>query len=438
MEAQMKVLVITPDGEGLDLTIRAMQAGHQVKMFLSPASKHKDVGQGIVPRVHDWRQWMKWADLIFLANVADYLDELQPYFEKGFPIFGTNKYAAQLEIDRMEGQRIFEACGIETIPFEVFDSLADAEAFVWKTKRRFVSKPNGDVARSLSYVSKSPADMIFMLRKWTKQNIAVKKFILQEFVPGTEIAVSGWFGPSGWASVFCENFEHKKLMAGDIGPNTGEMGTAVKYVTESKLAEELLEPLTEALHALKFVGSCDVSVLMTPEGKLHPMEFTMRPGWPYFFIQTHLHKGDPVEWMLHLLHGEDRLKVRSDHAIGVVYSIDFPDAKTPAVGVEDIPIYGINEGNWNNIHLQKVKATKAPCMVGDNVVEQDLFGSAGDELLTIVGLGSDVQKARDKAYNVLDQISMPFSPIYRPDIGSRVEKDLPKLQAKGYCTEWRW
>jgi hypothetical protein len=47
---------------------------------------------------------------------------------------------------------------------------------------------------------------------------------LQEKKQGAEFAVGGWYGPGGWCGCWYENLENKKLMVGDLGPNTGEMG----------------------------------------------------------------------------------------------------------------------------------------------------------------------------------------------------------------------
>src|ERR1017187_4111784 len=129
--------------------------------------------------------------------------------------------------------------------------------------KRYVSKPSGDADKALSYVSKGPADMIFMLQNWKLLGKNKAPFLLQEFTAGIEFAVGGWFGKNGFSQFFLENFEHKKLMNGEIGVNTGEMGTAMKYCTaeESLLAREVLLPLEGALFRAGYTGYIDVSVI---------------------------------------------------------------------------------------------------------------------------------------------------------------------------------
>jgi phosphoribosylamine-glycine ligase len=50
-----------------------------------------------------------------------------------------------------------------------------------------------------------------------------------------------------------------------------------------------------------------------------------------------------------------------------------------------------------------------------------------------MGVGETVTESRRRAYRVLDQIAIPNSPMYRTDIGARLAKQLPKLQAHGFA-----
>ena len=79
--------------------------------------------------------------------------------------------------------------------------------------------------------------MVYMLEKWKRLG-KQRDFHLQEFIPGIEMGVGGWFGPNGWVSGWEENWEFKKLMDGDKGVATGEQGTVLRYVTRSKLAKK--------------------------------------------------------------------------------------------------------------------------------------------------------------------------------------------------------
>jgi phosphoribosylamine--glycine ligase len=247
-------------------------------------------------------------------------------------------------------------------------------------------------------------------------------------------------GNRGFATWIEESFEHKKLMVDDKGPNTGEMGTAIKYVEHSALADEILLPLERALVKLGHTGSVDVSAIIDEEGQPWPLEFTCRPGWPAFNIVQPLHP-DPVEWMLDLLDGQDHFRPLSDHAIGVVLTMpDFPYSKLTKKEVTGIPIYGLDNANEYRDYLApcELMSGKAPAMVDGQIEDQRLMVSCGDYLVVATGCGDSIRSAQKDAYAAVDSIEVPNSLIYRTDIGEGMKKKIPKLQEYGFATEWSY
>ena len=434
----MNILIIDTAGNALDWALRCKGYGHTIKWYCRKTKEglYNKVGTGLIDRVPHWEPHMKWADLIFLTDNTYYIHDLEEYRKKGFPIFGCNKEASRWELERQYGQKIFEKAGIETIPTTEFKSYDEAIAFVKKRGGRWVSKPTGDADKALSYVAKNPADMIFMLQRWKKKNSLKHGFILQEFVPGIEVAVGGWVGDNGFSKYFNENFEFKKLMNDDLGVATGEQGTVMRYTKESKLADKVLKPLEDYLIGIGYTGYIDVNCMVDKSGTPLPMEFSCRPGWPHFQIVQPLHRGDPAKWMTDLLDGIDSFKPSTDICVGVVVAQpDYPYSRLTKKEVSGMPLYGV-DGNPNleNIHLCEVMMGEAPYMDGDKVKEGPHLVSAGDYLFVGTGTGKTVEEAKDKAYKVVKSVEIPNSVMYRTDIGCRLEEQLPKLQAMGYAT----
>jgi phosphoribosylamine--glycine ligase len=439
----LNILVIDSEGLALDFCLRCKDWGHNVKFYVD---KYQDVdhrrvlnpvGDGLVAKVRDWRPHMEWADLIFVADNKDsQIKALGPYMHKGYPILAASWRATQLELNRQLGQEVFKKAGIKIIPGMEFKSYDIAIKYVKDTMRRYVSKPNGDADKALSYVSKSPADLVFMLDKWKASNKLKGSFVLQEFVPGIEMAVGGWFGPHGFNKALCENWEFKKFMNDDLGVATGEQGTVLRYVEKSELAEKVLFPLAEELHRLNYIGYVDVNCMIAKDGTPYPLEFTCRPGWPLFQIQQALHRGDPAQWMLDLINGKDTLRCSPDVAVGVVLSM--PDYPYHGLYLKDlcgIPIYGVTDKNRKHIYPSFVQKGTAPCMDGNKVVNKSMWVTAGSYVLTVAGTGETVCEAKKKAYKTLDELDMPNSIMYRTDIGHRLEKQLPELQDMGYASD---
>lgn len=431
----MKLLVMDTGKCGLDLALQAKRAGHEVRLWIpkTRGGTKREAGMGLVTRVHDWEPSMKWADLILPTDNAFYIRELEAYFRRGFPIFGCNEAAGKMELDRELGQKVLSDAGIPVIPFAKFTSYGKAIDFVKSTGKTYVSKPIGEADKGLSYVSKSPADMIFKLGRWSKSNTLKEGFILQECVNGTEMAVGGWFGPAGWSKYFCENWEEKRLMNGGLGINTGEQGTTLRYTKKSQMFEDALRPVTQYLFRINYVGYVDINCMVDSKGTPFVLEFTMRFGWPLVMIQSSLHKGDPIVWMKDLMEGRDTLEVEEKVAVGVVLSHgDYPNAWAGVGENSGFPLTGFKETD-ENVHLVDVCVKEAPVMVGKSVHELETLVTAGNYVLVTTGTAGTVEKAAKKCYEKLWPITLPSNRMFRTDIGSRLEKELPLLQRHGYA-----
>jgi phosphoribosylamine--glycine ligase len=434
LTSALRILILDSGGYALDFAMRCRTAGHQVKWHIAEAAgRGRSVGRGLFEPVRDWRRWMPWADLVFLPDNALYLRELAPWRRRGYPIFGPSAHAARLELDRAFGQQMLVRHHVPILDSRTFDDFDAAEAWVREHPARYVAKPCGDADRALTYCARSAADLVCMLRRWRATRALSGPFMLQRFAAGIEMAAGGWFGPGGWHRRWVENWEFKRLMNGELGVATGEQGTVLRYVAASKLAERVLAPLGEFLHAIDYVGYVDQNCIVDDAGDAWPLEFTCRPGWPLFNIQQAVHRGDPATWMADLLAGGDTLESAEDVALGVVVSIaDYPYQHLPASEVRGIPLYGTPPAAQT--HLFQVMSAQAPCPEGDAVVERECLVTCGNNVMTVSGAGDCVEGAMRSAYGALRYLDMPGAPMYRTDIGARLERELPRLHANGYAT----
>jgi len=327
--------------------------------------------------------------------------------------------------------------GIEVADYKAFKDYDAAIAYVKREDRRFVSKilDGGHADKALSYCSKSPEDMIYMLQRWKKMQKLPGTFMLQEFIPGVEMAVGGWFGPGGFSAGWCENFEFKKFMNDDMGVATGEQGTVLRYVRASKLARKVLQPLESALEKVGYCGYIDVNCIIDERGVPWPLEFTMRPGWPTLNIQMACHEGDCADWLMDLWNGKDaRNWVMNAVAAGVVVSIpDYPYSHATKKEVVGVPIYGLQPETLEHVHFCQAMMGTGPKKIRDQFLDVPMITTAGDYVLVMSGTGHDVKSATDAVYRRLKTLSLPNSPMYRTDIGQRLKKQLPLLQAQGYA-----
>jgi phosphoribosylamine--glycine ligase len=430
--------VIDCELQGLDFCLRAIADGHEVRWF---RPTRRPMGEGFpgLKIVADWRDSTSWVGkegMVFLTGNAKWLTEIDRYRDFGFRIFGPTRQSAALEIDRAKGMEVMRSVGIDLPHYECFDTLTDAEVFAKKADQAYVFKPLGDEDdKALTYCATSPADMVGWLQRQQARGMTLKgPCMLQEKIDmACEIGVSGWFGPEGFLPgkhQLC--WEHKKLMDGDVGPSTGEMGTVTCYVDDDPLARDFLLPFAPVLQALGHRGDFAIGCGMDRAGKVWPFEFTARAGWPAWFIQTASHKGDCVQWMSDLLDGEDSLKVDYRPAIGVLMTQPpFPQWNGKDECVVGNPIEGLDDV-WDQVHPCMMRLGKGPYMDGDRVGTGPVYQTAGEQPLVVTGLGKTVSKARENAYAAVDAITFSDAQ-YRTDIGRKLKEQLPVLHEHGYA-----
>lgn len=440
----MKVLVLELEeaGCGLGFALRCVKAGHQVR-YWTKGKENERVGEGF-PGLERLRGSFlpsaKWADVVVPTGNAQFVAQLDALRAAGVRVFGASKKSTALEIDRGKGQAFLAKHGIDVPPFKTFRTLKEAEAHQRKHDERFVFKTLGDEAdKSLSYVGKTPADMVARLQRWQRLGMNPRgEVMLQTVIEGVEFGVSRWMGSDGFIGPYNENFEHKKLLSGNCGPNCGEAGTIQKYAHKSQLGEMVLEPLEDALVGLGHMGDIDVNCIVDSHGKPWPLEFTSRLGWPAFNIMCAAHQGDPVEWMKDAVEGKDTLKVSTAIACGIVVAQpDYPYSKFTHAETLDIPIYGVTDRNKRFLWPQSVKMATLPQMKDGKVVEEPMWATCGDYLLVATGLGKSVKQSAAKAYRVVKELEIP-NMIYRDDVGEKLQKELPQLQEHGFAEEFTY
>ena len=438
-----KVLIIDTDGVGLSFAWRCAQAGHAVKWFLAnKPTINKATGDGFkgIEKVENWVPHAMWADVIFPTSNDMYLERLDFFKKKGAKVFAPSAASANLEIKRADGMRMLESVGIETAPYKTFKTMKDARKHVDKTGERFVFKTLGDNEdKALTYVSKSPADML----GWIDRMLAQGKqptgdVMLQTFIKGIELGVSRWMGSKGWVGPWNESFEHKKLMASNYGCNTGEMGTIAAFTKESKLGTDTLAKLEDKLLALGHLGDTALGFIIDEEGKPWPTEWTCRPGWPIFNMMLGSVEGDPVEWMVDAINGVDSTSFKEDIGCCLVLAHgDFPYGNFTKKEVTGVPIHGVTKGNKRHLHPQSVKIDVMYDMDGDRVVQRPVWNTSGDYILVVAGFGSTVVQCAERAYKTAKQLHVS-NPILRDDVGEGLKEQLPKLHAQGYAKHFEY
>jgi phosphoribosylamine--glycine ligase len=239
----------------------------------------------------------------------------------------------------------------------------------------------------------------------------------------------GWFGPGGFDQRWSESFEFKKLMSGNYGMNTGEMGSVLRFTKTSKLARKVLQPLEDCLARCGYVGYISVNCIIDGVGNPWPLEFTMRPGYPTINIEAAAHSTvDPVDRLYALAKGDDCKSALLDRvALGVVIALpSFPHSHSLAKEIDGIPIHGITSRIWPHFHPCQMRSTKGQ------------LETAGDYVAVVTAQSDTVSGAREAAYKRVSRIHVPGGVAVRDDIGERLSRQLPILHEHGYATGMKY
>src|SRR5215472_899228 len=437
-----KILLIESASDGLlDLAIRAKQHGHSVKYFSGSFDPIKSpTGKGLVERVSDWRSSGRWADLIICGSTR-WMRELDALRAAGVPVIGGSQEITHLELNRLQGMAAFRRKGIPVAPYRHCQNINEAIDYVAKRGEGFACKPCGDMAdKSLSFVGKTAEGVIWRLESWKRQGETVPEgFIVQDLVEGVEFAVGAWVTDHGFAPGWEENWEEKRMFPGGGGPNTGELGTVLRLTRHSKLAKQVLAPFEDMLVSSGFRSNIDVNCIIDEDGQPWPLEWTCRLGWPSTNIELSLWDGDPIEFLASVAKGRPLAAHRrlDEVAVGVVMALPpFPYGHERPGEVVGVPIQ--DRGRSDHVHYANAMTAPVPAIENGRVQRPTGLATAGSYVCIVSGCGQTVQEARQRAYSRVDSVKMPADDFHRPDIGSRLARQLPQLQRSGYAMGMRY
>ncbi|MDP2593750.1 MAG: phosphoribosylamine--glycine ligase [bacterium] len=421
-----KFLFVSWESLSGDLALQMQKEGHEVKVYIK-AEADKDVYDGFLEKVDDWKKYVDWADVIVFDDVGfgDVADKLR---KGGRLVVGGSSYTDKLEEDREFGQSEMKRVGMLVLPHWDFSDYDLAVKFIEENPGRYVYKPSGSVSadsRGFLFLGKDEdgKDLLEIIRSNKKVlQSRIKEFQLQKFVQGVEIAVGAFFNGNDFIYPLNINFEHKKLFPGNIGPFTGEMGTLDYWSQPNMIFKTTLEKIKNELIASKYVGYIDINCIANSRG-IYPLEFTARFGYPT--ISLHI-EGVTSEWgdfLYALAKGENYdLKTKKGFQICVVCATP----PYPFYDKEEVDIYRdlsilFKKPNLDGIHLGDVKLVEGNWRIA---------GRTGYALV-VTGAGITVKEARKQVYGRLDNILLQ-NMFYRTDIGLGWYEDSDKLQTWGY------
>ena len=437
-----KFLFVSALGEAVGLAIRLMAEGHEVRFYIHTDAE-KDIGDGFLEKVNDWREHVEWCDVLFFDDVPQKSEDESKYdsskwymeVREKYPnkiiIGGGHPNVSKLENDRMFAYKTLQQIGVPTVPMERFTNFDDAKKFVQENGGGWAIKHNSQVDRDLAGVFFEPDEVIEFL-DWLEENwkeLAEGKpvdFVLQQAVKGVEFAVTSFFDGEKFREDFCYlNQEEKKELDGGLGRSTGQMGEIGIIIPRARLFRETLQKVEPLLREWGYVGFADLNCIVTgpdPED-IVPLEFTIgRPGYPTVFSIGELLAEPYGEFFIRLAQKDPNpVRYKEGFVCTLVLTTGtFPD-QHPTRNKTAV-VHGLDKTGLRHVWLCETRWD-------DGKVK-----GAGDMgyLAVITGSGWTIEEARARAYNTISQLSVTPYAKYRLDIGIRAMEEFPQL------AQWRW
>ncbi|MCX7663437.1 MAG: phosphoribosylamine--glycine ligase [Tepidimonas fonticaldi] len=422
----MRVLVVGGGGREHALAWKLKRSPRAEQVFVAPGNggtaRDPDLVNVPITDVAALRDWAL-ANRIGLTVVgpeAPLAAGIVDVFRAaGLRIFGPTQAAAQLESSKAFAKAFMQRHGIPTAAHETFSDPVAAHAYVDRVGAPIVVKADGLAAGKGVVVAMTAAEaheaIDFMLvdnRLGVQHNADGARVVIESYLQGEEasfiVLVDGTH-----VLPLATSQDHKRLLDGDAGPNTGGMGAyspapVVTPAVHARALREVIEPTVRAMAAegTPYTGFLYAGLMVAPDGSIQTLEFNCRMGDPETQPILMRLRSDLVEVLLAATDGQlDTVSLDWDPrvALGVVVA---------AAG------YPLTPRKGDAITALPADAADAVVFHAGTALQQGQLVTSGGRVLCATALGADVTAARDRAYALVSGIAFDGMQ-YRHDIGHR-------------------
>lgn len=424
------VLVVGSGGREHAIIMKLAESKHVGKLYCAPGnggiSKYAECFNVAATDIDGIVELAKKLapDMVVVAPddplVLGMSDRLQA---EGFMTFGPKANAAIIEGSKVFSKELMKKYSIPTAFYEVFTESDKAIEYLRKQNSYpAVIKADGlalgkgvIIAQSEEEAVKAVHDMIDEL-KFGKSSARI---VIEEFLTGPEVSVLSFTDGKTMVPMI-SSMDHKRALDGDMGLNTGGMGTVSPnpYYTE-EIAKECMEkiflPTMNAMNAegRTFEGCLYFGLMLTPKGP-KVIEYNCRFGDPETQVVLPMLDADLYEVFEAVCkHELDSMDIRwhkGSCACVVMASGGYPESYPKGIKMNGFDEKGQTEG----------------CFVyhaGTKLGEDGSFLTNGGRVIGVTAKGDSLPEALATAYKGVEAISFEGA-HYRKDIGQRALKAL--------------
>ena len=355
-------------------------------------------------------------DLIIVGPEKPLVEGIVDFLEEhNIQVFGPNKIASQLEGSKIFTKNLCKKYNIPTANFGVFHNIFSAEQFLKKAKYPIVIKADGLASGKGVYICNKLKEAIIAINEIFKGKFGIaNNLLIEEFLRGEEMS---YFVITDGKTVkkFDTAQDHKRVLEGDLGKNTGGMGAyspsrLINEELDKKILSKIIKP---TIQGLKEIGTNYKGFLyaglMIVEGEPYLIEYNVRMGDPE--CQTILPKlnSDLLEIFLSCCNGrlsETEILWHDKKSLCVVVcSNGYPDKFRESVLIENLDKIEFNKNEY--------------CYhAGTTLIDNKIY-AIGGRVLNFVCLSENFSVARTQVIDSIKSLNW-HDGFYRKDIGYKV------------------
>ena len=434
----MKVLVVGGGGREHALAWKLAQSTKLQAVYVAPGNGGTALDSRLenilITDIKALREWAL-AEKIVLTVVgpeqplaAGIVDDFRAH---GLRVFGPTKAAAQLESSKAFSKAFMKRHGIPTAEYETFSDPVAAHAYIDKKGAPIVVKADGLAAGKGVVVAMSLQEaheaIDFMLAPdasfnplGVTHNEGGARVVIEEFLQGEEASFIVMCDGKN-VSPLATSQDHKRLLDGDAGPNTGGMGAyspapVVTPQIHARAMREIIMPTIKGMEqdGIVFTGFLYAGLMIDAQGHPKTLEFNCRMGDPETQPIMMRLKTDLYDVMMAATSGQlDQVELEWDTrpALGVVMAAHgYPLNPRKGDLITGVPsLEKMQEADVMVFHAGTVPETKGQAL------------TSGGRVLCVTALGTTVKEAQKHAYDMASKIHFEGAQ-YRKDIGYRAIK----------------
>ena len=330
----------------------------------------------------------------------------------GIPCFGPDKKAAIIEGSKVFSKNLMKKYGIPTAEYEVFDNADAALSYLETATIPTVVKADG-LALGKGVIIANTRDeakeAVRSIMEEKKFGESGAKIVIEEFLTGPEVSVLS-FTDGKTLVPMVSSMDHKRALDGDMGLNTGGMGTIAPnpYYTD-KIAQECMEkiflPTINAMNTegRTFKGCLYFGLMLTPKGP-KVIEYNCRFGDPETQVVLPLLESDLLTVMKAVT--EERLSE---------IEVKFADKNACCVIMAS---EGYPEHYDKGFEITIPEEASGNVYVAGAAIKEGKLVTSGGRVLGVTAIAETLPEAIKASYGLVEKIHFDNA-FYRHDIGAR-------------------